>query len=792
MQKDNNIAAITKRKTLKDFIPMVIAFYLCTWVLAFYQHIRLYMDGVLDGFLNKSLILLGVHHLGFTALLAIVLVFLFNFLERKKMGWGYVAAKIVFALLILVEGALTEHYIQNYEAMGYGMFNYKEVIRSGFSILPILITISATIYLFFQVEKMSRIFYRAVSRMYPFTIVLFSIFLAILNSEKRPVNENKTQHYLQSTADYFFDFNKYDGEAEYPFVRPYESIGSLNEHFALGAVKPNIVIVIVDGLGSDFLGEQAIYGGFTPYLNSISKKSLFWENSISNTGKSFAALPTIMGSLPFGQHGFTNAPTHVNRLSLFSVLKENGYTTSFNYGGNSALNGFDRFLDEERVDAILDKKGFGQGYSLQEEDLAGVSLGYPDKELFRKWLGLIKAEHKPRLDVFLTLSSKKPYLIPESTKYEDRVAAVLANIEMEERTQKIVRRNKEVFASLIYADEAIKEFMERYNPKNGSENTIFVITGSHNVKDLPQENDLDRYRVPFMIYSPLLEKPLRIPSLVSHADIAPTLLGLLDQNYKMEIPQQVAWIGGAMTTKGIFEQAKEIPLFRDKNSIKDFVKGNLFLSDGRVYAMDNTLNLKKSYDDLKNDEVKTMFRSFKAKNKYVIAQNRLIPKEEALYSNQKHSFAKTELVWVESVFNGSDFDNAYKTARKLAFEKEWDRSLLLCRYILNKIPRHADTEVLIGRIYSWKKEYATSADVLNEVVRKYPNYTDAYAALLDTYFWANENEKAIPLFKTIRRNSIFSKQIDEKVTRAKVQIEKNKDTITNDQQNITAEMVTKT
>ena len=753
---------------------MVIAFYLCMWILSLYQNIRLYIDGVLDGYLNKSLLLLGVHHLGFTALLAVVLAFVFNYLEGKKATLGFKTAKIALALLIFIEGALIEHYIQSYEALGYGMFNLKEVIRSGFAVLPILITITATIIFFNLAEKASRAFYRAVSRMYPFTIVLFSLFLAILNSEKRPINENKTQHYLQSTTNYFFDFNKYNGETEYPFLRKYEPIATLNEHFELGATKPNIVIVIIDGLGSDFVGENAIYPGFTPFLESIAQKSLFWENNLSNTGKGFAALPTITGSLPFGEEGFTNVASHVNRQTLFSILKENGYNTSFNYGGNSALNSLDRFLDEERVDAILDKKGFGQGYELQEEDLAGISLGYPDKELFRKWHSLVKADHKPSLDVFLTLSSRKPYMIPEREKYIKKVEDILVKTQLDGRTQKIVKRNKEIFASLLYTDSALKEFIGDYSKKNKVGNTIFVITGSHNLKDLPQENDLDRYRVPFMLYSPMLNNPDKIKSLVSHADITPSLIGMLAKKYAFETPTNVAWLGGALTTNGLFDRSKQIPLFRDKNRIQDFVEGRLFATDGRVYTMNNSLKLQKSFDDIKNETIKSNFKSFRAMNKYVVTNNRLLPKDDALYTKQRNEFAKEELVWVESVFNGKDFDNAYKTARDLAINKEWNRSLLLCRYILNKIPRHADTEVLIGRIHAWKKEYGTSIETLNEVVRKYPNYSDAYAALLDTYYWAGKNEEATPLFRNIRRYSIFSKEIDEKVTRAKIQIEKNR------------------
>jgi len=97
----------------------------------------------------------------------------------------------------------------------------------------------------------------------------------------------------------------------------------------------------------------------------------------------------------------------------------------------------------------------------------------------------------------------------------------------------------------------------------------------------------------------------------------------------------------------------------------------------------------------------------------------------------------------------------------------------LSNYILSKIPRHADTEVLIGRIHSWKQDYGASIAVLSEAIRKYPTYTDAYSALLDTYYWANNSEQAVGLLKIILSNNISSPEIEEKIARAKEQIGNN-------------------
>ena len=773
MQVKSNISPNEQHKTLKDFIPLVFAFFGCMVLLSVYQNLRLYFDGVLDSFINKSLFILLLHHSGFLALTAVILAFLFNYLERRKPNLGFNVTKIVLSLLILIEGALIEHYIQNYEVLGYGMFSFTEVVKTGYSIIPILITLVVTVALFHWLGKITKLFYNVVSRMYPFTIVLFSLFLATLNSNKKPINENKTQHYVESAFNHIFDFNKYHGTEEYPLVKTHKSESNLSHHLKLTETKPNIVVLIVDGLGTDFIGKNSKYNGFTPFLESIKEQSLYWENHLSNTGESFATLPTIMGSLPFGQKGFTNLSNTVNRQTLFSILKENGYTTSFNYGGNSGLNGIDRFLDEERVDEILDKKGFGKGYTLQKKDAAGISLGYPDKELFRKWQSQEINTTTPRFDVFMTLSTKNPFLIPDMDMYEEMVDKVLASSDLDKRALKLVDRNKEVFASLLYADSAIEGFLNSFKSKEEFNNTIFVITGSHNLKDLPQENNLGRYRVPLMVYGSLVKSPKTINGLVSHVDIAPSIISMLESEYEMKIPKQVAWLGNELVLNEMFKTSKQIPLFRDVNTIQDYIYEDLFVTRRSVFQLNTNLDLGDADDDKRNNMAKDNFKHFKAVNKYVTANNKILPQSQAIYAKANNQFTKAELIWIESVFNGNDFDNAYKTARGLAIDNDWDRSLLLANYILNKIPRHADTEVLIGRIYSWKKDYTTSIEVLSEAIRKYPTYTDAYSALLDTYFWANRSEEATALFKTVSRNKISSPEIDEKLVRAKEQIRKN-------------------
>jgi len=528
----------------------------------------------------------------------------------------------------------------------------------------------------------------------------------------------------------------------------------------------------MDGVGSDFVGTKAPYKDFMPYLNSLIDESLYWPNHISNTGESVSSVPSLIGSLPFGNKGFTNINKSVRRNTLYGILKDNGYRTSFYFGGNSALERLDKFLYEDQVDVVLDRKGFDTSYQRQEEDEAGNSLGYSDKDLFHKWHSDFIPSNKARMDVFLTQSTKSPFKIPEQKKYLESSDRIILKGTISKKSKRLIKKNKEVFASFLYADEAIKSFISTYSSKTTFKNTIFIITGSHNLAELPQDDPMSRYKVPLLIYSPLLKEAKIIPSVVSHADILPSVTGLLHSSYDFKVPNQVAWLGEGLVHKGMFKNLKEIPLFRHKNNIQEFIKGSYCISDNTVFQLSNSLRLTRSKKEISHLNIRGEFAQFKAINTYVTSNNKIVPDHEVSLEYLEIENSRSEMVWINSVFNGNDYDNAYKTARDLAFDGEKERALLLCRYILNEVPGHADTEILMGRIYAWSKEYDKAASILETAIEKYPVYEDGYAALLDVYYWADDNQKVHAVKIQIKKHKIRSANVRDKIKRAEEKLKK--------------------
>tara|TARA_R110002050_G_scaffold95561_1_gene199015 strand:+ start:39345 stop:41675 length:2331 start_codon:yes stop_codon:yes gene_type:complete len=755
----------------------MISFFGCLLVLTLFQYGVLYYKGVLDSIFSISLLKAIVHQIGFTAITGIIMVFPFNFWENLRSKYGF---NLVFALLsfiLIIEAMLTGYYCTTLVPLGSDLLGYSysdmkiTIANSGGFMISVYLFIGVVILisLFLGLYRVTSKVYHRISKMYPFTIVLFSLFVASLFTDGKPINQNKTQYLVVNLYSSSTEDNSYTSTEEYPLVKKPNIENVLGEYFTLKEQKPNIVFIMVEGLGRDFVGEGAEYGGFTPYLDSLTTKSLYWENFLSNTGRTFGVLPSLLGSLPFGKSGFMELEEFPNKLTLFSVLKNNGYHTSFYQGTNSSFDKVDRFLNSENVDFVLDKSGFGVNYEQQAEDAAGSSWGYPDKELFKKSISLPREENQPRLEVYMTISTHEPFIPPSQEYYEREVETILSKGNFDSRVEKVIEKNDNVFATLLYTDEAIKWFMEAYRSQPNYENTIFIITGDHRLIPIPQRNNISRFHVPLIMYSPMLKTTRKMSSVSSHFDVTPSILALLGDQYELKMPKKVAWMGGALDMQTAFRSTKNIPLMRNKNELKEYLSGEKLYTDGDIMAIDENMDISSAFG---GGSVEATLERFKSINQYVTTENKIIPDSLAIFTIQKEKFTDAETIWLNSVYDGKDSDKGYFKARELAWNKNWDKALLLCRYNLSEAPSHIDTKILMGRVNSWKGNHDKAIEILKECIKINPNYIDSYAALFDVYFWSDKTKEALELTITVEENSASANEISEKISRARSQARK--------------------
>ncbi|WP_158093879.1 LTA synthase family protein [Algoriphagus ratkowskyi] len=499
-------------------------------------------------------------------------------------------------------------------------------------------------YLVFS-SKMGLIF---TITMYWFLILLY--FIPIRDSNKLDdvktnIQLNKSKYLSEQSFDYFmfnneyyFDFylrslsdilfvKKELVDPSYPFLHKADYPDVLSPYFDSLSAPPDIVFVLIESLGKAYSGKAAYLGSFTPFLDSLESHSLVWTNAISSTGRTFGIMPGLLAGLPFGERGFQELyqdfPHHETFLS---VLHDNGYESSFFIGSDVNFDHEKEFLEYADVSQIIDINRFDPKYKKMPAT-NGFTWGYGDKEIFNNGLSLFpKSNEKPQLGIFQTVTSHDPYLVPERDyylrKFEEHLDTYL---NLTEAKKPEYRAYQDIYMTILYADDAVKDFITSYSQRPEFANTIFVFTGDHRLPDIPMASRLDRFHVPLIIYSSLINKPTYFKGMTSHFEVTPSLLAFLQAQIGIQLPEQTIWMGQVLDTSRVFQSNIAMPLMRNKNQLMEYINRDYFLSDNQLFVISDGLNIDPVEDEDMKNKLIGEFEDFKNKNNYTIQTRKLLP-----------------------------------------------------------------------------------------------------------------------------------------------------------------------
>lgn len=74
-------------------------------------------------------------------------------------------------------------------------------------------------------------------------------------------------------------------------------------------------------------------------------------------------------------------------------------------------------------------------------------------------------------------------------------------------------------------------------------------------------------------------------SVVSHLDIAPSLLSFFNRSYSISIPSHACWSGAGLDTTAWFGNRSAYALLQTKEGISDYIRGTSYLSQGVLYQV---------------------------------------------------------------------------------------------------------------------------------------------------------------------------------------------------------------
>lgn len=388
----------------------------------------------------------------------------------------------------------------------------------------------------------------------------------------------------------------------FPFEHPETTPDTLGPLLDLNdKTPPDLVVLVVEGLGRSFSGPGARLGSFTPFLDELAGKSLYWENFLATQGRTFAVLPSVLGSLPFGPYG----EKQIANDNLLSLLKGHGYNLRYFSGSNLEFDHQGAFLANSGVQSFWSERDF----TLPQRKLS--EWGYPDGDLMQA-----VADHArpaaPSVTVVQTMSMHSPFVVPQAQVYRDKVLARLDALGIKGGQQAPYRQQIDVYASILYTDEAIKTWVNQVARRPEWKNTIVVITGDHRLPELPMASRIERYHVPLLIHSPMLRKPSRIKAVSSHFDIAPSFLAMLSHRYGYPMPSRAHWMGSGLDVQAGWRNVHALPLKQTKTELSDYIAGEYYLAQNKLFSLQDGLVMTPEDDPDATQAMQTEFAGLKS------------------------------------------------------------------------------------------------------------------------------------------------------------------------------------
>ncbi|MDP4281154.1 MAG: sulfatase-like hydrolase/transferase [Bacteroidota bacterium] len=457
---------------------------------------------------------------------------------------------------------------------------------------------------------------------------------------------------------------------QYPLLHTDNTPDVLGQFFNFNQESPNIVFLVVESLSTSFCGEHPFYGRFMPFLDSLMNHSLYWQNCLATSERTFNVLPAIFGSLPFSNENFRvpNAPLH---FSMIRYLNENGYSTQYFYGGDPYMGGTQSFLEHEQIDYILPYFGKSQ----EEKEKAKLfEWGDYDGIMFKRAFHALDSMniHAPRLDIFQTLTMHAPFTVPDDKYYSRVFDESVAKQNLSQEIKRMVVNQKNIFQTILYTDESLRQFFNYYKKRKDFNNTIFVITGDHAMPELSFSflNLIEKYHVPLAIYSPMLKKPSKFESVSSHLDLTPSILAMLRSHKFVKTRPICHWLGTGLDVSQKFENTHNISFIQNSRNQDEYIKGNYFVSFGRLFKLlpgmkTCVVNNPKLLDNMERDQKDYLFMTNKIKERESLIPDDILYydnyEEEPYYPAKPINYGKTSTnKEFLSMINENKIDKNYK------------------------------------------------------------------------------------------------------------------------------------
>ena len=274
----------------------------------------------------------------------------------------------------------------------------------------------------------------------------------------------------------------------------------------LNTERPNVLVLVIEGMGGDFVHAISGRPDVTPRLDSLISQGVFFSNCYAGSFRTDRGMVCVMNGHPgLPMTSIMKLPTKSAALpSLPGKLLEQGYETYFMYGGDINFTNMKSWLYGTGFRNVTSDADFT--HSERKTNAWGVNDDITFSRLF--------SEIKERRDSlwfggFLSLSSHEPFEVPYH-RLEDKICN-----------------------SFAYTDSCLGAFVDSLRSTPVWDNLLLVITPDHGFR-YPQQGfafDPHVHHIPILWLGGAVKEPKVIDRFIVQPDMAATILAQMGIDY---------------------------------------------------------------------------------------------------------------------------------------------------------------------------------------------------------------------------------------------------------------------
>ena len=275
----------------------------------------------------------------------------------------------------------------------------------------------------------------------------------------------------------------------------------------LNTDRPNIMIIILESFSGYLIGEMGGDSLVTPNFNRYAREGILFSNFYASGTRTDKAIPAILDGYPaLPAQSIIKEPKKSQSLpNMVKMLIEQGYKSSFWYGGEINFANFNSFVIGSGFRQIITKSNFSpENYNSK--------WGVHDHVMFKALEDSMKSVREPFIDVVLTLSSHEPFDVPMEPVFtgNDNMAKY---------------KN-----SVYYSDRALGSFLDWARQETWWKNTLVIMVADHCARVMSEIPifSLKAFKIPMVWIGGAVSKGgIHIEKYGSQSDIPVTLFGQL-------------------------------------------------------------------------------------------------------------------------------------------------------------------------------------------------------------------------------------------------------------------------